>query len=296
MAKKEKQPTNKIKQAEYRKLMRSLITLAEYNPRKISDDARKLLKQNLKKNGLMGGIVWNETTGRLVSGHQRISIIDEVNHYNPQTHENDYPITVEAVALDEITEKEQNLFMNNRNVQGEFDNDMLKDMLKDINYEYAGFSEFDLDMLGMYDYEPTDVLNTVAPADDEPDTSSMQWRKEDVTENNTELEAYDQVTKTTGEDKSLKRDVNFHQDSAENQVARHNEVQKIKDRINKQNDYTKDGGALSYVIVSFPSPMEKEKFMNAINADPFGKFIDSEYLLERIDVIDLNDVGDLEDE
>ena len=78
---KQVEPVNKVQQAEVRQVMRSQITLAAYNPRKITPEARKLLKDNLKRVGLLGGIVWNEDTGNLVSGHQRVSVMDEINRY-----------------------------------------------------------------------------------------------------------------------------------------------------------------------------------------------------------------------
>lgn len=48
------------KQSESRELSRSQISLADYNPRKLSPEARKRLKANIKRIGLAGGIVWNE--------------------------------------------------------------------------------------------------------------------------------------------------------------------------------------------------------------------------------------------
>ena len=120
---------SKIKQPENREIQRSKINFANYNPRKITPEARKKLKANLKRVGILGGIVWNEVTGNLVSGHQRVSVIDEVNKYNSETKENDYLIRVEVVQMDEKTEKEQNIFMNNRNIQVEFDSDMLRNFL-----------------------------------------------------------------------------------------------------------------------------------------------------------------------
>lgn len=48
-------------------------------------------------------------TGNLVSGHQRISVIDEVNKYNPDTRTNDYLIRVEVVIMDRKTEKRAEL-------------------------------------------------------------------------------------------------------------------------------------------------------------------------------------------
>nr|WP_320058795.1 hypothetical protein [uncultured Bacteroides sp.] len=140
---------NKILQPETRIVMRSSIRLATYNPRTISDEAKKKLKANIKRVGMLGGIVWNEDTRNLVSGHQRISVMDEVNRYEPESKENDYEIKVEVVHMTEKQEKEQNLFMNNRSVQGDFDNEMLKDLLSDIDFDSAGFNEFDLESLGL---------------------------------------------------------------------------------------------------------------------------------------------------
>ena len=136
---------NKIKQSETRTIWRSEIKLAEYNPRKISDEAKKLLKANLKRLGIMGGVVWNEQTGNLVAGHQKVSICDEINRYGEG--KNDYQLKVEVVSLTEIEEKEQNLFMNNRAAQGEFDEDMLRSLISDIDLSLAGFNDFDVSLL-----------------------------------------------------------------------------------------------------------------------------------------------------
>lgn len=207
---------NKITQPESREIQRSDINFANYNPRKITQEARKNLKANLKRVGLLGGIVWNEVTGNLVSGHQRISVIDEVNKYNPDTRTNDYLIRVEVVHMDEKTEKEQNIFMNNRSVQGDFDSDMLKDMLDGIDYSLAGLNDFDLNMLGIgdLDFSINDDI----------------WRKEDILDDS--LSAIDEATKEGKENKDINRSNNFYEDSKENQIVRHNEVQKIKERQN----------------------------------------------------------------
>lgn len=70
---------SKIRQSETKTILRSQITPASYNPRKITDEARKALKRNIKANGIIGGMVWNESTKNLVSGHQKLSIADEIN-------------------------------------------------------------------------------------------------------------------------------------------------------------------------------------------------------------------------
>lgn len=125
---------------------RSEIILAAYNPRKITAEARKKLKANIKRIGIIGGLIWNKTTGNLLAGHQRISILDELNRYD-SSEKTDYLIRLDIVELDAKTEIEQNIFLNSRSVQGEYDNEMLGSLLSDIDYDLAGLDEMDLNMI-----------------------------------------------------------------------------------------------------------------------------------------------------
>lgn len=125
--------------SEHRRVHRSLLKSAPYNPRVLSHDARKRLKKNLQTRGLMGGIVWNEQTGNLVSGHQRLSVLDSLEG------KQDYHLDVEVVNLNPKAEKEQNLFLNNHNAQGDWDMDRLGEVLHmDISVEDAGFDLADV--------------------------------------------------------------------------------------------------------------------------------------------------------
>lgn len=139
---KAKAKKEQIKQNEPELIMSSQINFAGYNPRKITAEARAKLEKNLKTLGLMGGIVWNSTTGNLVSGHQRVGIMDKQNGYKPDNPDTDYEIWVTKVALTEKQEKEQNIFFNNQSAMGFFDDDKLKEMMKDIDFsEMTGFSK-----------------------------------------------------------------------------------------------------------------------------------------------------------
>jgi hypothetical protein len=126
---------NPFERFEIRKIKRSQIRLASYNPRIITTEARKLLKDNIKRVGLLDPIIWNITTGNVVSGHQRLQQLDTLNGKK-----DDYELTVAAVELDEKTEIEQNIFMNNPMGQGEYDQVKLPDLLKEINADFAGFN------------------------------------------------------------------------------------------------------------------------------------------------------------
>ncbi|WP_343566312.1 ParB N-terminal domain-containing protein [Sphingobacterium sp.] len=158
---------------------RSQIEPAKYNPRKISEEAKKKLKANIKRMGVMGGIVWNKRSGRLVGGHQKLMILDELQKYDRETKENDYTIRVEAVDLSDQEEIEQNIFLNNKNAQGEFDNDILSTLLNDIEVKNTGLDDFDLNLLG---FElPSFEIDEVEPeALEEIKPKSKKEKKEDI--------------------------------------------------------------------------------------------------------------------
>lgn len=118
---------------------RDQIKNAPYNPRKIAESARKRLRANIEKVGLIEPIIWNKRTGFVVGGHQRLKALDALE-VTPN-----YLVPVAVVDLDERTEKAQNVFLNNGEAQGEWDLGVLGDLLKDIREpEDAGFDAGDL--------------------------------------------------------------------------------------------------------------------------------------------------------
>lgn len=256
-----------LKQSETRIIKRSQINLNPINPKRHSDERVKLQKKNLQKVGFLGGIVWNEKSGNLIDGHRRIKAMDLHYKYDG-TSSTDYNVKVEVVNLDEKTEKEQNVFMNNRNVQGEFDSDMLKNLLDGIDYNLAGLDDFDLNMLGIGDMD----LNI---------GNDSIWRKEEILDDS--LSAIDDLTKAGSESKNIDRSKNFYTDSKENQIARHNEIQKIKDRIGAQNSCEKDNGMLSYVVLSFASPTERGNFMEVFGYGFDERYIDGSDFMNRVE-------------
>ena len=133
---------NKYFTSESVELLRSQIKLHEKNPRTITSDNRKALKRGIKKFGMVGGIVVNRRTGNtLVSGHQRLSVMDELQKYDPKTKENDYLIRVDLIDVEEKEEKELLILLNNPSAQGEWNYDTLREIIPDIDYKDAGLTE-----------------------------------------------------------------------------------------------------------------------------------------------------------
>lgn len=131
-------------------LKRSQIRLHSQNPRVISAENRKALKRGINKFGMVGGIVVNKRTGyTLVSGHQRLSVMDELQKYSAETKENDYPIRVDLIDVEGKEEKELLILLNNPSAQGEWNYDTLRELIPDIDYKDAGLIEQDLDIIGV---------------------------------------------------------------------------------------------------------------------------------------------------
>jgi hypothetical protein len=129
---------------------RSELKNAPYNPRRITDSARRRLKKNLETVGLVQPIVWNRRTGHIVGGHQKVKCLDALEG----TH--DYLVPVAVVDMDEVTERAQNIFLNNAEAQGDWDAVLLADALKGIpDVDMTGFDMGDL--YSLFGCDPTKV-------------------------------------------------------------------------------------------------------------------------------------------
>jgi hypothetical protein len=125
---------------------RSQIKNADYNPRKISKKNRENLRKGLEAHKLVVPLTWNIRTGKLVSGHQRIKQLDEMEQSK------DYELTVAQIDVDEKQEKEINILLNNQSAMGEFDIDLLGGLIEEVDYNLAGFDDKDIDsLLGGFD-------------------------------------------------------------------------------------------------------------------------------------------------
>jgi DNA modification methylase len=105
---------------------------AAYNPRKISDEALSGLKYSLNEFGDISGIVFNERTGHLVAGHQRIKaliaeygdlVIDTKENWVVKTpHGQTFPVRRVDWPIEK--EKAANVAANSPTIAGEFTDDL----------------------------------------------------------------------------------------------------------------------------------------------------------------------------
>ena len=125
----------------------SMLNPAKYNPRKDlqpGDKAYTQLEKSIKEFGNVDPIIWNETTGNVVGGHQRLKVLR-------QGKSNGDKLEVSVVNLPERKEKMLNIALNK--ISGDWDNYLLKSLLEDINLE-----DFEMDIIGFDSKEVNSML------------------------------------------------------------------------------------------------------------------------------------------
>ena len=142
-----------IKQSQTTEIHRSQIRLNPYNPKRHTDKQVKQQVANIKANGYLGGIVWNETSGNLIDGHRRVQALDIIHKYDG-TLETDYLLKVEAVEFDEKAELEQLTYMAVGNSKADYN----------LIAQYA--EQIDTSAIGMTDEERTRLLALIPSASD----------------------------------------------------------------------------------------------------------------------------------
>lgn len=237
-----------FQRSETKEILRSEISPADYNPRVISKEARAALKASIKKNGVVGGMVWNEYTSNLVSGHQKLSILDELHKYNPDTNESDYSLKVEVIQVDDKTEKELNIFFNNPSAQGEWDYDKLKDLLPDIDYKSAGLTDEDLTMIGFDINISTDIEDSISDELEQLQSPVRQEKERSREERKADMKEKKEKALSQAEDKMA--------------------------------------DMKSYVVLNFESYKNKSAFMLRFGLPPMEQFIKGEDFEQKIERVE----------
>jgi len=121
---------------------------APYNPRidlKPGTPEYQRLERSLAEFDLVEPIVWNEQTGHVVSGHQRLEILK-----NQGIEE----IDVSVVSLSPQREKALNIALNNAQVGGDWDPAKLLDVVSELN----DLPDFDATLTGFDEGDLRDLL------------------------------------------------------------------------------------------------------------------------------------------
>lgn len=114
---------------------------AQYNPRKDlkpGDDEYEKLKRSITEFGYVEPVIWNQTTGRVVGGHQRLKVLQEMGMTE-----------IDCVIIEVSEEKEKALNIALNKISGDWDTDKLALLITDLQG-----SDFDVSLTG---FEPDEI-------------------------------------------------------------------------------------------------------------------------------------------
>lgn len=115
---------------------------AEYNPRielQSDDEEYQSLKRSIEEFGLVDPIIYNEQTGNVVGGHQRLKVAKDLGYTE---------FDVSVVSMSEEKEKALNIALNK--ISGNWDDEKLKELLSELDSNelmLTGFNEDEIDSL-----------------------------------------------------------------------------------------------------------------------------------------------------
>ncbi|MCC8037287.1 MAG: DNA methylase [Bacteroidales bacterium] len=281
----------KLFPSEVKTLNRSEINLCDYNPRLIDEEGRKALRRSLRKFGTLGGIIVNARNGnRVCSGNQKVAILDSIKGFP----ENDYELRVEVVDVDDKTEKEIVVVMNNQNVGGKWDFDRLREMIPEIDYKNVGFTDADLSVIGVdFDFQSEgeaaltdDLADLMAPLDDFREQEATARREEARLQRDNATADLDAVI----EDDDIPGDDEGDEDEPR-ELTREEKIAKVKGMKQQilQGAAEKAANMDAYFMVSFSDWEAKADFLQSFGYDPYSKFIKGEDLQRRIEGVEVDE-------
>jgi len=128
----------------------SELNPTQYNPRKDlqrGDPEYEKLKKSILEFDYIEPIIWNQRTGNVVGGHQRLKVLQELGREE---------VEVSVVDLPEDKEKALNLALNK--ISGDWDLPRLKELLEELNT-----GAFDIELTGFDTVEIGDIFEQFQP-------------------------------------------------------------------------------------------------------------------------------------
>ena len=114
---------------------------AAYNPRvELTEDMAEYqaLKRSIEEFGDVEPIVWNKRTGNIIGGHQRYNVLKALGYTKA---------IVSVVDIDEKEEKTLNIALNK--VEGEWEEEKLKEILEELEFEDVSLSGFNMEEVAL---------------------------------------------------------------------------------------------------------------------------------------------------
>lgn len=150
------------------------LKAAAYNPRKDlqpGDPEYEKLKRSIQEFGYVEPVIWNKRTGNVVGGHQRLKVLKDLGHTE---------VDCVVVDLDENKEKALNIALNK--ISGEWDTDLLANLLRDLDGQ-----GYDITFTGFDMAEAQELFGSGSMENVQEDNFDAESAAEEITEPKTKF-------------------------------------------------------------------------------------------------------------
>lgn len=151
---------------------------AAYNPRKITQHALTGLQNSLLAFGDLQQIVVNRRTGNIIGGHQRYDALVALGETE---------LEVIVADMDEQTEMAANISLNNKAIQGDWDDDKLDELLATLqaspDFDVSMAQDTRLDEL-IAQYSSVDIELSLELPDENPKGGASKVTASDLNDDN----------------------------------------------------------------------------------------------------------------
>ena len=141
------------------------LNAAQYNPRIALEPGMpewEKLKASIEQFGNVEPVVWNQRTGNVVGGHQRLAVLKSMGYES---------VPCSVVDLDEKEEKLLNIALNK--IKGQWDYKKLEEILSGYDYEVATASGFSAEEIAV-------ILASNDGLDDDTDYGDWDDSEEEI--------------------------------------------------------------------------------------------------------------------
>lgn len=160
-----------------RRMQLADLNPADYNPRKDlqpDDPAYLKIKQSLETFGMVEPIIWNERTGHIVGGHQRIKALRDMGEAE-----------TDVVVINEPLKEEKKLNVILNRAKGRWDNEKLAPLMQELSergdVSITGFEDYELQgLIDQYQNRLADILD-YSPPKPQPDNEQEEETPADAT-------------------------------------------------------------------------------------------------------------------
>lgn len=160
-----------------RRMQLADLNPADYNPRKDlqpDDPAYLKIKQSLETFGMVEPIIWNERTGHIVGGHQRIKALRDMGEAE-----------TDVVVINEPLKEEKKLNVILNRAKGRWDNEKLAPLMQELSergdVSLTGFEDYELQgLIDQYQNRLADILD-YSPPEPQPDNEQEEETPADAT-------------------------------------------------------------------------------------------------------------------